>query len=193
MMVAEANMGVERLVAEFAARPKGPAWLSELRHASLARFSELGFPTTRHEDWRFTNVKPLSELPFQLDMDGAVEGLNGALFTGLEGAQLVFVNGKFSEELSAVGELPEGVVVGSVAVALANGSDLQDCLSRQVRSGAGSFAALNTAFFADGALVRVPDGVTVEAPIRIYFLNTAEADGATTNIRMSLPAGGSPK
>ena len=189
MMAAGTNMAVDRLVAEFADRPKGPSWLGELRDAGLARFSELGFPTTRHEDWRFTNMKPLTELPFQLDVDGAADGLNGALFTGLEGPQLVFVNGKFSDELSAVGELPEGVVVGSVAAALADGSDLQDCLSRQVRNGADSFAALNTAFFADGALVRVPEGVTVEAPIRVYFLNTAETDGATANIRNLITAG----
>jgi Fe-S cluster assembly protein SufD len=48
---------------------------------------------------------------------------------------------------------------------------------------------LNTAFFADGALVRVPEGVTVEAPIRVYFLNTAETDGATANIRSLITAG----
>jgi Fe-S cluster assembly protein SufD len=190
MMGAGTNMAVDRLVAEFADRPKGSAWLGELRDAGLARFSKLGFPTTRHEDWRFTNVKPLTELPFKLDVDGPVDGLNGALFTGLEGPQLVFVNGLFSDELSVVGDLPEGVMVGSVAAALTeDDAKLEGCLSRQVRNGGDAFAALNTAFFTDGALVWVPEGVAVEAPIRIYFVTTATADGATANLRNLIVVG----
>ena len=189
-MVAETDMAVDRLVAEFAGRPKGPAWLGELRDAGLARFSELGFPTTRHEDWRFTNVKPLTKLPFRLDVDGVANGLNGGLFTGLDGPQLVFLNGRFSKELSVVGELPAGVIVGSVAETLVDDeSTIQDCLSRQVRNGNDAFMALNTAFFADGALVWVPEGVIMEAPVRVYYLNTTEIDGATANIRNLIAAG----
>ena len=40
-------------------------WLFPLRKAGLARFAELGFPTLRHEDWRFTNVAPIAKLPFK--------------------------------------------------------------------------------------------------------------------------------
>ena len=39
--------------------------LLPLRKAGLARFAEHGYPTTRDEDWRFTSLKPLTELPFQ--------------------------------------------------------------------------------------------------------------------------------
>jgi len=189
-MVAETDMAVDRLVAEFANRPKGPAWLDELRDAGLASFSELGFPTNQHEDWRFTNVKSLTELPFQLDVDNVANGLNGGLFRGLDGPQLVFVNGRFSKNLSVVDNLPAGVVVGSVAETLANDdSTIQDCVSSKVRNGNDAFMALNTAFFADGMLVRVPENVTVEVPIRIYYLNTTKIDGATANIRNLIVTG----
>ena len=40
-----------------------PAWLNALRKAGISRFAETGFPTTRDEDWRFTNVAPLAKLP----------------------------------------------------------------------------------------------------------------------------------
>ena len=43
---------------------KQPAWMFPLRRAGMARFAELGFPTTREEDWRFTNVAPIAQLPF---------------------------------------------------------------------------------------------------------------------------------
>ena len=38
-----------------------PAWLRELRERGAARFTDLGFPTVRNEDWRFTNVAPIAD------------------------------------------------------------------------------------------------------------------------------------
>jgi Fe-S cluster assembly protein SufD len=35
-------------------------WLQELREAAFQRFTELGFPTTHDEEWRFTNVAPIA-------------------------------------------------------------------------------------------------------------------------------------
>jgi len=60
---------VQRYVAQFeafAANGAGaaPAWLRERRAAAVARFAELGFPTTRQEDWRFTSVAPLVDTAF---------------------------------------------------------------------------------------------------------------------------------
>src|SRR5215470_13643511 len=45
-------------------------WLRSIRRSAIARFSELGFPTTRDEDWRFTNVAPIAETSFRLARDG---------------------------------------------------------------------------------------------------------------------------
>ncbi len=36
------------------------AWLSELRRAAFARFAELGFPTPKNEDWRYTGIQPIT-------------------------------------------------------------------------------------------------------------------------------------
>ena len=44
----------------FANQPAAEPWLQELRNKAFARFSELGFPTTQNEEWRFTNVKPVT-------------------------------------------------------------------------------------------------------------------------------------
>src|SRR6187401_1898406 len=48
-----------------------PPWLFPLRKAGIARFAELGFPTLKHEDWRFTNVAPIAKLPFRPVYDPA--------------------------------------------------------------------------------------------------------------------------
>ena len=47
-------------LAEFSAQPKAEPWVKALRDAAFERFSELGFPTTRNEEWRFTNVAPIA-------------------------------------------------------------------------------------------------------------------------------------
>ena len=33
-----------------------PAWLKPIREAAIARFKEVGFPTTRDEDWKYTSL-----------------------------------------------------------------------------------------------------------------------------------------
>src|SRR6266536_2200110 len=100
-----------------------PSWLFPLRKAGLARFAELGFPTTRHEDWRFTNVAPIAKLPFKPIFDGGAEGLeiaalDGLIFARLKGTSLVFVNGLFAPGVSTHSALHKGVPAGSLAAAL---------------------------------------------------------------------------
>src|SRR5947207_3947870 len=102
---------------------KQPSWLFPLRKAGIARFAELGFPSTRHEDWRFTNVAPIAKLPFKPVFDNRADGLaDGALgnltFGGLTGTSLVFVNGRFAPGHSTLRPLPKGVKAGSLAAAL---------------------------------------------------------------------------
>src|SRR5678815_6107342 len=52
-----------------------PSWLFPLRKAGIARFAELGFPTLKHEDWRFTNVAPLAKLPFRPIVEPDLRGV----------------------------------------------------------------------------------------------------------------------
>src|SRR3954452_3739174 len=97
----------------------GPAWLEELRSRGAARFAALGFPTVRHEEWRFTNVAPiagaeLSPAPAAVAVDEA----QLASFPYADAAvRLVFVNARFSPSLSRTSGLPNGVTVGSLATA----------------------------------------------------------------------------
>ena len=38
--------------------------LGATRDAAFARFTSTGFPTTRHEEWRHTNVQPIAQTEF---------------------------------------------------------------------------------------------------------------------------------
>jgi len=166
-----------------------PAWLFPLRKAGIACFAEQGFPTVKDEDWRFTNVAPIAKLPFKPMLDGAEdksasEILAGAAFNKLAGSRLVFVNGHFASELSSIGKLPAGVKVSNLAAALTQESALvEKHLGRYAVGEGNAFAALNQAFFSDGAFIYLPSGITVEAPIQLVFISTAKQTGDTIHPR----------
>ena len=166
-----------------------PSWLFPLRKAGLARFAELGFPTLKLEDWRFTNVAPIAKLPFKPVFEAAAPSLTrDALaqfaFAKLPGTRLVFVNGHYAADLSTAPAQQNGIKVGNLAAALANDSALvEKHLGRYVRTEDNAFAALNNAFFQDGGFVHVPAGQSVEEPVQFLFINTSKDAGATTHPR----------
>jgi Fe-S cluster assembly protein SufD len=173
----------------FEAQAKQPAWIVPLRKAGIARFTELGFPTLQQEDWRFTNVAPIAKLPFkpvlQLERDGLTRGaITGFTFGGLAASRLVFVNGHYAADLSSAGLQPQGVMVSSLAAALAGDSGLiEKHLAHYAQGEDNPFAALNAAFFQDGGFIYVPAGKRLEAPIHLLFISTAKEAGATAHPR----------
>jgi Fe-S cluster assembly protein SufD len=163
-----------------------PAWLADLRKAGMERFSELGFPTLRDEDWRFTNVAPIARLPFRpvLEPGDETVSVKDFNFATLECTRLVFVDGHFAPKLSTLLPQAKGVRVTNLASALANdGAILERHLGRHARTERNAFAALNTAFFADGAFIYVPAGQAVSQPVHLLFVSTTEEDGAAVHPR----------
>ena len=189
---------VDRYLAAFKAfagngAGRAPSWLKEIREGAIARFAELGFPTTKQEEWRFTSVAPIVDTPFSHRASRIPHpGLSeiGALLIG-DGPRVVLVDGRYAPELSSAAGRPAGVRVESLASALAQGpgSELaREHLARHARWHDSPFAALNTAFLADGAFVHVPAGATLEQPLEVLFLSSGgpATDGPTVSHPRSL-------
>ena len=162
-------------------------WLRELRREAFARFCEAGFPTTHDEDWRFTGVSAIANTEYELarETHSAISLAQLAPWRR-EGAgcQLVFVNGHFAPELSLAKPLPAGVRVAGLAQALSSeGGLVEQHLGRYLDQHRDSFAALNTAFAEDGAVVHVPRGVVVEEPIWLLFVATANGSPVMSHPR----------
>src|SRR2546425_9994471 len=166
-----------------------PEWLRELRRGAIARFAELGFPTTKQEEWRFTSVAPIAEAEFTLAHAPRSPGPAGTplglpapsdierLCVGA-GPRVVFVDGRHAPSLSTPADLGGGGPAASLATALRTdaGSGLARAhLARHARWRESAFAALNTAFLADGAFVHVPANTTLESPLEVVFLSTGRA------------------
>jgi Fe-S cluster assembly protein SufD len=153
-------------------------WLLPLRKAAIARFAELGFPGTRHEEWRYTNVAPIAKSEFEpasADLKTVTrEQLSPFVFGDPDPILLVFVNGFFNEALSSLAALPKGVRVGSLATAVKQDVPLlEPHLGRHAAFDDQAFVALNTALMQDGALVHLGRNVVADRPIHLLFFSTA--------------------
>lgn len=158
-----------------------PAWLANLRAKAGARFEELDFPTTRDEEWKYSNVAPLLKVAYRAPRaqdahDVTLGNITPFTFAEARRSLLVFVNGQFSPTFSNTKDVPEGVVVGNLAaVAREQAKVLSDHLATYADYREETFTALNTAHIGDGAFVYIPDGKVLAPPIQLLFIMTASA------------------
>jgi Fe-S cluster assembly protein SufD len=159
-------------------RAGGPSWLNELRQAGMASFEKLGFPTTKNEAWKYTSVEPISSQSF-VQANGEPRSLDAKeilsrSFVDADSYRLVFINGVYTPQFSQTNNLPAGVRVQSLAETLRqNEGFLSTRLGHYARHGHEAFAALNTAFVQDGAVIVVPERCHLTEPIYLVFVSAA--------------------
>jgi Fe-S cluster assembly protein SufD len=154
--------------------------LRELRREAMERFAAFDFPTTKNEQWRFTNVAPIARTAFNSASapTPVLERVDllSIPFAGLGiPNRLVFINGRAARDLSTL-ELPLAVQALSLAEALREGRPAIDAhLGRHASfdKPEHAFVALNTAFIEDGAFVYIPAGTVLETPLHLLFVSTA--------------------
>ena len=158
----------------------GSTWLRTLRMRAVERANELSVPTTRDEEWRFTDLSPLYKIPFQpVSSAGVPEKSQLDAFSIPEAqTRLVFVDGRYSPELSHV-VASEGVTVGNLAdLPKAADAVMETYLAKLALIDGDVFAAVNTAFLRDGALVHVARNRILDAPIHLLFVATRKDSAA---------------
>ncbi|HWP39628.1 MAG TPA: hypothetical protein VNL70_01795 [Tepidisphaeraceae bacterium] len=170
-----------------------PAWFEHLRRRGIDRFTEVGFPSTRLEDWRHTNVAPIARIAFKPappNEQASIAMIYPFSFGHDAVCQVVFVNGVFSPGLSSLRALPKGLRVSSLASLLHTGSRrLEAHLGRYADLQANPFVALNSGFIHDGAVVYLEDNTAVDRPIHLLFLTTPGGEPIVTHPRVLIVAG----
>jgi Fe-S cluster assembly protein SufD len=176
---------VQLALAAFARADAGgfPPWLRAIRDAARARAARIGFPTTRQEEWKFTNMAPVLQLPLHpaAKTGSTLTRQDIARFTfGLDCHRLVFVDGHFCADLCALpgegNDLQLGNLPGQWKI---NSPEVEKHLARHADAGANFFTALNTAFFQDGAFVSIAAGKTADKPVHLLFIGASDQAGAT--------------
>jgi Fe-S cluster assembly protein SufD len=145
--------------------------LQSRKKDALATFEKLGFPTTKNEEWKYTNLSSVLKKDFMLAGSSILlkEDVRPFLLAGTEANHVVFVNGAYSKELSTIVS-PESSII------IKNFSDtdpkiLESYFGKLADADKDSFTALNTAFAENGAFIRIPKGKVVEAPVILYFIS----------------------
>ena len=149
-----------------------PAWVKERRDTAAKHFAAVGFPTTRLEDWRFTNVLPIAEANWPLAQGGFAQAEALTAAVTIPGAvRLVIVNGQFAAGLSDLSTLPKGLRIASLRDGARDATDgIETHLGKVFSIATHPFAALNTSFLDDGVAIMVTKGAIVETPVHVVVV-----------------------
>lgn len=143
-----------------------------VRREAFTAFTKLGIPNTRHEEWKYTNIK--TKLPETLSLKANSKETEIAYhsFDAITGSKLVFVNGLYNAGLSTI--IPQdGVTITNLNAAFTeHNAPVEKHFGKLVQFNEEHFAALNTAFATDGVYIHVAKNIAAELPVVIVHLFT---------------------
>jgi Fe-S cluster assembly protein SufD len=148
----------------------------QIRQKALEHFDKLGFPTIRHEEWKYSNVKNLVNQAFEFNAvtNFSAQDLEEMPIPNLEGNILYFINGIYHAELSIVVSPASELQILTFAEAAKTQPELvEQYFNKYSDYQDNAFTALNTAFAKNGVFVHVPDNKVVEQPIILRFISDA--------------------
>jgi len=165
-------------------------WLNSLRQQGIDDFRTLGFPTTKLENWKYTNVAPIRRTAWEHALDHRILSISEDLrlqICSYPEPRLVFVNGHFDQALSTTRDflLPLSQALEDPQKAAA----VKSRLGRYTSTSDHAFAAWNTAFFTDGACIEIPRGFALEEPIHLVFVSAGGTERWAAHPRNLIIAG----
>ena len=170
--------------AAFAARAGGdePVWLSPMRHLAMASFSALGFPTPALEDWHYTSLASIADVPYRTTVVASSTSVAdlAPFMINADWPTVVLLNGVFSPSLSSLDSMPAGLTVLPLAEAWVSHPELVQKHLGKVAIGEHAMTALNTAMIQDGVFIHAPPNMHVLSPLHIVHVTDAAAAEAAT-------------
>ncbi len=181
---------VEQALSEY----KSPKVLESVNSTAAAAVKSLGFPTSKLEEWKYTNVSPIGTGKFKISPPSKVpsSALEALVSTEIFPNRVVFVDGAFAPEHSLVENLPSGLRVGSIVEALnAAGEDarvIKRYLGTTLDLSSDHFGALNGAFFKDGCFIHLSKNKEVTKPLLVLHISTAKIEEQSSYARVLIVA-----
>lgn len=160
-----------------------PEWLNDQRKYNLARFSKIGFPTQRDEDWRYTPLRSITSKPYLIN-DGQESKLDvsSLKIPDLESYQIVIVDGVIDETSFSENKNLEEIKVESFSsISKNNPESIKSILGSIAEKNNHGFTALNHVFSREGVVITLGKNVVLEKPIEI--LSVSHADMTMVNLR----------
>ncbi len=163
------------------------------RREAITRLREDGLPTARFESWKHTNPAPMTRncyAPVGVPGKLTAADIEPFVAADVEGPLLVFADGRFVPDLSRVETLPAGVRIHSLCDASAVEEQVLSAnLAAHTLGENSGFAALNTAFVRDGAVVVIGAERVLDEPVQILHVCTGQPGLTTPRILVLAGAG----
>ncbi|AFM05082.1 Iron-regulated ABC transporter permease protein SufD [Bernardetia litoralis DSM 6794] len=168
--------------------------LTLAKKTALEAIEEKEFPTTRNEEWKFTDIKSVISNNFELQSKEGSENstldLNELDYylnsnKELDSHILVFINGYFSEKHSSIKALNDKISIKTLSNIEANSSIFDKFESDSVSI----FSDINTAFAPDGYVIELADNQELELPVFVYFVNDASQKNTLSQVRNYISVG----
>ena len=151
-----------------------PADLTERRRQAFERFQQEGFPTVKHEEWKYTNLHPLTNTPYVLNADVNVDDIDvsKADIPGLDAHRIVLVNGQYVLAFSSL-EDEIGLTVKPIEEAHAE-EGFQKHYAAYADKSDNILVQLNTALQTSGLYIHVAPNKAVSKPLHIIHVATGD-------------------
>lgn len=153
--------------------------LDDLKIKGFGSLKSLGFPTVKHEEWKYTNVSPLVKKSFSVQVASALQkqDLEQLFFNDGDAYRIVFVNGAFNEGLSKLVHDSKAVTIKPLSKALQEDKEVvKQHLGKYAKVEQEAFSALNTADITEGVYVHVPNNEVVATPLYLYYLTDSSKE-----------------
>ena len=169
---------------------KATSSLHGIRQQGIKAFDQIGLPSAKNEEYKFTNLGKILEKKFdwiaphhsseKIDIDT----LSTFQIPNLDAYRIVFVNGVYSSSLSAHNSA-QVTIAELQKVAESHQQVFEKHFGQHASYNEDAFAALNTAFIKNGTFIKVDKNVVVDKPIVIYNLSDA-SDNESVNYPRNL-------
>ncbi len=156
-----------------------PAKLKTIRNNAQNSFNSIGFPTKKNEEWKYADTSFIFNNDFKFPTEDEINykgitDIKEFLINGKKDNIVVLINGRFSKELSRINTESERIKIGSLADAMVyKAATIEKHFAQYANFEKDPFVALNTMFATDGCYIRANEGVILEHPIHIIYINTA--------------------
>ncbi len=151
-----------------------------LRKDGFQKFIKNGLPSTKNEDWKYTDLTEISRTEFKVSNSKPVTASEIEKFLPniSDGHVVFFVDGKLSNELSNL-DLSKGLTISSLSNILHKGEQPCSTFGKIADLDENPLVAFNTSFFEDGALIKINKDVVVEKPIYTIFVTSNSENSAS--------------
>jgi Fe-S cluster assembly protein SufD len=152
------------------------------RANAFADFERLGFPTTKQEKYKYTDMAKLFAPDYGLNLNRLDIPVNPyEVFKcdvpNMSTLLYFVVNDAFYNKALPKAQLPEGVLLGSLKDLSQQHPELvQQYYGKLADTSKDGITAFNTAFAQDGFMLYVPKGVVIEKPIQLVNILRADVN-----------------